>query len=128
MFPKHQLYNFLYTAGSKLGSVLSEQTKLLMSKSFKGLNKGMTPANKGKLYSEDEKLLINLKKVKSRYKPVYFFYDMNNLVTVYESFNEARRQEKCRSNTLLSCIKEGKLFKGFKVSYSYKINNLKIDF
>jgi len=42
---------------------------------------------------------------------------MNNLVTVYESFNDARRQEKCRANNFLSCIKEGILFKGYKVTY-----------
>ena len=34
MFPKSQLYNFLYTADSKLGSNHSEESKLLMSFSF----------------------------------------------------------------------------------------------
>jgi hypothetical protein len=46
---------------------------------------------------------------------------MKNLISIYESFNEAclpyGGQAKCRTNKLSLCIKEGVLFKGFKVSY-----------
>lgn len=55
-----------------------------------------------------------------RFKPVYFYDDLGNLITMYDSFSEARRQEKCRSNLLLECIKSGKLFRGFKVTYEFK--------
>jgi len=50
---------------------------------------------------------------------------MNNLVTVYESFNDARRQEKCRANNLLSCIKEGIYLKDIKLLMR-NLNNKKM--
>jgi group I intron endonuclease len=119
MFPKSQLYNFLFEAGSRLGQPHSEETKKLMSINSQGKNLGRNPINKGVKLSKlaKEQLALKRKKLTHRFKPVYFYDEMNNLITIYESFSEARRQEKCRSNTLLSCIKEGKLFKGFKVSY-----------
>jgi len=51
MFPKSQLYNFLYVADSKLGSNHSEESKLLMSINSIGKNLGNIPANKGKKLS-----------------------------------------------------------------------------
>lgn len=66
--------------------------------------------------SNDAKLYLKSKSI-HRYKPVYFYDDMNNLVTMYESFNEARRQEKCNEKTLRTSIKEKKLFRGFRVTY-----------
>lgn len=116
IFPKSQLYNFLFLSSSPLGFKHSEETKLLMSINSKGKNRGQIPLNKGKLLSDLAKLNMKMKTL-HRFKPVYFYDDMNNLVTIYESFNEARRKEKCRANNLLLCIKEGLLFKGFKVSY-----------
>jgi len=116
MFPKSQLYNFLYLSNSPLGFKHSDKTKLLMSINSKGKNIGNVPINKGKKLSDLAKLNIKTNTL-HRFKPVYFYDEMNNLVTVYESFNDARRQEKCRANNLLSCIKEGILFKGYKVTY-----------
>jgi hypothetical protein len=116
IFPKYQLYNFLSLSSSPLGFKHSEETRLLMSINSKGKNLGNISLNKGKVLSELAKLNMKMKTL-HRLKPVYFYDDMNNLVTIYESFNEARRKEKCRANKLLLCIKEGLLFKGFKVSY-----------
>jgi group I intron endonuclease len=116
MFPKFQIYNFLFESSSRLGQPHTEETKLLMSIRSKGKNLGKTPINKGKKLTELEKIDLR-NKMAHRKKPVYFYDEMNNLVTMYESFSEARKQEKCRSNTLLACINEGKLFKGFKVTY-----------
>ena len=86
-----------------------------MSINSKGKNKGNFPANKGVKMSESAKLELK-HKMSHRFKPVYFRDEMDNLVTKYESFNECRRQEKCNSKTLLNCIKNGILFRGFKVS------------
>jgi hypothetical protein len=88
-----------------------------MSINSKGTNLGRSPVNKRIKFSDLAKLNYNTPI--RRYKPVYFYDEMVNLITIYESFTEARRQEKCRSNKLLYCIKEGVLFKGFKVSYQY---------
>lgn len=116
MFPKEQLYNFLFIAGSPLGNIHSDNTRLLMSLNSKGKNKGNIPINKGLKLSEIQKLELK-SKIKHRFNPVYFYDEMNNLVTMYESFNETRRKEKCSANTLLNCIKENKLFRGYKVTY-----------
>lgn len=114
IFPKAQLYNLLYVAGSVSGFKYSDSPNVSKYKKIVGKE----PANKGKKLTDSDKLLIK-EASKHRYNPVYFFDDMNNLVTVYESFNHCRRIEKCNANKLLECIKENKLFKGFKVSYSY---------
>ena len=117
-FPKEQLYNLLFVAGSMYGYKHSEASKLLMSINSKGIepvNKGV----KGVKLTNEQKLFLR-SKMTHRFKPVYFYDELGNLLTMYDSFSETRRQEKCRSNLLLECIKTGKLFRGFKVSYEYK--------
>nr|QKS32170.1 GIY-YIG endonuclease [Sphaerobolus stellatus] len=119
LFPKGQLYNFLSKAYTSLWFKYSKESKLLMSSNSKGKNLGRSPINKGIKLTDIEKKRLKSKSI-HRYKPVYFYDEMNNLITMYESFNEARRQEKCRANDLLSCIKEGTLFRGFIVTYEKK--------
>ena len=90
-----------------------------MSLHLKGQNSVLQPVNKGIQFCNVHKLDLRSKMI-HRFKPVYFYYDLGNLITMYDSFSEGRRQEKCRSNLLLECIKSGKLFRGFKVTYEFK--------
>jgi len=82
MFPESQLYNFLYVADSKLGSNHSEESKLLMSINSIGKNLGNIPANKGTKLSELERMKL-ISGMKHRFKAIYFYDDMMNLVAVY---------------------------------------------
>ena len=92
MFSKDQLYNFLFVAGSRLGAKHSEESKKLMSFNSKGKNIGKnigkSPINKGKTLSESERLKLKLASI-HRYKPVYFYDEMTNLICVYESMNDS---------------------------------------
>jgi len=118
MYPKSQLYNFLYVADSRLGSLHSEESKLLMSINSKGKNVGNVPINKGKKLSELERMKL-ISGMKHRFKSIYLYDDMNNLVANYESFNAACVSEKCSKSTLRISLTKGILFRGFKVSYYY---------
>lgn len=68
--------------------------------------------------------------MRHRFKAIYFYDDMMNLVTVYESFNAACPrysyleylvQEKCSKSTLQASLTKNTLFRGFKVSYHYPL-------
>ena len=122
MFPKSQLYNFLYVADSRLGSNHSEESKLLMSINSIGKNLGNIPANKGTKLSELERMNL-ISGMKHRFKAIYFYDDMMNLVVVYESFNAACLQEKCSKSTLQASLAKNTLFRGFKVSYHYPLEH-----
>ena len=58
----------------------------------------------------------------NRYKPVYFYDEDNNLVTVYKSLNSACRAEKTSKSTLSNSIKTGNPFRRWTVTYTM-INN-----
>ena len=122
MFLKSQLYNFLYVADSKLGSNHSEESRLLMSINSIGKNLGNIPANKGKKLSENERMKL-IYGMRHRFKAIYFYDDMMNLVVVYESFNAACLQEKCSKSTLQASLAKNTLFRGFKVSYHYPLEH-----
>jgi group I intron endonuclease len=116
-------YNFSQLAGIKkgrLGIKHSEASKELMSERMKGKNIGKIPINKGIKLKDEEKRLPQLaSRSKHRKKPVYFYDDYNNLVTIYDSLNATCRGENCNktATNLLNCIKTGKLFRGWLVCY-----------
>lgn len=115
-------YNFIKQAGRNRSGILhTEESKALMSKSRKGKNLGSIPVNKGVILSDEEKAL-SINASQHRYKPVYFYDEDNNLVTVYKSLNSACRVEKTSKSTLSNSIKTGNPFRGWTVTYTI-INN-----
>lgn len=115
-------YNFIKQAGrNRLGISHTEESKKLMSKNRKGKNLGSIPVNKGVSLSDEEKAL-SINASQHRYKPVYFYDENNNLVTIYKSLNSACRAEKASKSTISNCIKTGDSFRGWTVTYTI-INN-----
>jgi len=49
---------------------------------------------------------------------VYFYDEAKNLVTVYNSLNATYKAEKANKNHLIACIKTGKLFRGWLITYN----------
>lgn len=110
-------YNFIKTAGrNRTGIQHSEDSKLLMSSQMKGKNLGNTPINKGVRLTDEQKAL-SINASSHRLKRVYLYDENNNLVTVYSGLNIACKAEGCSKATLSSCIKNGKPFRGWTVSY-----------
>lgn len=60
---------------------------------MKGKNLGKIPINKGIKLKDEEKQQLAWRS-KHRKKPVYFYDDYNNLVTIYDSLNATCRGEK----------------------------------
>lgn len=110
-------YNFSRFAGkSRKGVLHSEASKKLMSEAMLGKNVGKVPVNKGtKLTQEQKNQLIMASQ--HRYKPVYFYDEANNLVSMFSSLNAASKAEKANKNHLINCIKTGKLFRGWLITY-----------
>ena len=65
----------------------------------------------------------NIKKkklgMKHRFKPVYVYDDMFNLISVYESFNKCVQQEQASKSTIQNALKKGILFRGYILSYNF---------
>jgi group I intron endonuclease len=110
-------YNFLPTAGSPLGYKHTEESKAKMSSAMMGKNTGKEPVNKGTTLSEAQRLLL-IKASQHRYKPVYFYDDANNLITMYPSLNATCKAEQAQKNNMVSCIRTGRLFRGYHVTYT----------
>ena len=122
-------YNFSQLAGiNRLGIKHSEESKELRSERMKGKNLGKIPINTRKLPAprvvsgqgiklKDEEKQQLASRSKHRKKPVYFYDDYNNLVSIYDSLNATYRGENCNKTNLLNCIKTGKLFRGWLVCY-----------
>jgi len=55
-----------------------------------------------------------------RYKPVYFYDEADNLITMYESLNATCRAEGANKNNMIDCIKTPRLFRGWQVTYVAK--------
>jgi len=76
-------YNILEVAGSSLGFKLSEETRLKMSSSKKGL-----PSHrKGKVHTEDSKSIMKLNNGMN--KPIYMFSKEKALVKSFSSVTNA---------------------------------------
>jgi hypothetical protein len=99
-------YNISPTAGSPLGVTRSEETRAKIRAAFLGI-----PLS-------DEQRLKSINASQHRYKPVYFYDEAKNLVTMYESLNATCRAESANKNNMLQCINTGKLFRGYLVSYN----------
>jgi hypothetical protein len=115
--PSNLRYNFNPTAGTTLGYKHSEESRAKMSVSMKGKNLGKEPVNKGVPFTEAERQVLKMAQ-KHRYKPVYFYDGINNLITFYESLNATCRAEHANKNHMIECIKTGRPFRGYFVTYT----------
>jgi len=92
-------------ANSTLGFQHSEESKNKIRAAFIGIP--LTP----------EQRLKSINASRHRYKPVYFYDEANNLVTMYESLNRTCRAEGANKNHMLDCINTPRLFRGWVVTY-----------
>jgi group I intron endonuclease len=115
--PEAFRYNFLPIAGSRLGTTHSEESKTKMSASMEGKNTGKEPVNKGVPLTEEQKLALAAASSHRSY-PVYFYDDAIILVTMYPSLSATCRAEHANKNHMLNCIRTGKLFRGYLVTYN----------
>lgn len=102
----HPRYNISHTAGSPLGVKRSEETRAKIRAAFLGI-----PLS-------DEQRLKSINASRHRYKPVYFYDESKNLITMYESLNATCRAENANKTNLLQCINTGKLFRGYLLTYN----------
>jgi len=103
LFPR---YNISPTAGSSLGVKRSEEFRAKIRAAFIGVP----------LTEQHRRNMVNGSR--HRYKPVYFYDEQLNLVTMYESLNATCRAEHANKNHLLKCINTGQLFRGWLVTYT----------
>jgi hypothetical protein len=103
-------YNISHTAGSPSrgggGVTRSEETRAKIRAAFLGI-----PLS-------DEQRLKSINASRHRYKPVYFYDESKNLITMYPSLNATCRAENANKTNLLQCINTGKLFRGYLLTYS----------
>jgi hypothetical protein len=124
-------YNLCKKAGNSTGRVLSEETRLKISASHKGLKAGQNNPNFGKTYSDEEKLNILLSSPNRIKIEVTDLGEAPKITTTYNSLREASRAINCDKTSISRYLKSNSqnLSKGdilyhlFRARGALKINS-----
>jgi len=133
-------YNILKTAGSRLGSLHTEETKLLISETMIGINHGRTHSKDtlalmskalsgenhgflGKTHSPETVAKISISKGGGS---IYVYDTQGILINSFTSARKAALHFECSQNTILKYAKDGNIFKdkwklSKNLSYSYSL-------